>query len=121
MVQAPPPQAPLAVHTFLQKQCDTRRAMIEALEAEITTLNGIHNAVFPHVTSLPSEMLAEIFSYLNNHHPGQRTTSDFSNAMAVCKKWRNVGCGVARFWTRIPLHNPNLLMASLERSRSLPL
>ncbi|KAI0695412.1 hypothetical protein C8T65DRAFT_584324, partial [Cerioporus squamosus] len=121
MVQPPPPKAPQAVQAFIKNQCGTRRAMIEALEAEITALNSIHNILFPYVTTLPPEMLAEVFSYLRNHHLGQRPNPDFSNAMATCKKWREVGCGVARFWTRIPLHNPNLLAASLERSQRLPL
>ena len=112
---------PSAIYWFLHHQRCARQAIIATSATEITAINAVHNALFPLACRLPAEVLAEVFSYLGNHRPGSRSNCDLLNAMSTCKRWRDVGCGIARLWTEIPLYNNTLLAASLQRSHALPL
>ncbi|KAJ8514622.1 hypothetical protein ONZ45_g7859 [Pleurotus djamor] len=102
------------------------REKIEALRADIRTLEGYCNARLLIVSRLPNEVLSIIFEYVAAHELRQshkiKPHARWLPVSQVCRLWRNVAINTPRIWGTIYFHNKlELARLFLERSKSAPL
>lgn len=76
------------------------------------------------ISSLPTELLAEIFLTTFKNHPESLRLDFLFGAMKVSKYWNEVLCGTPYLWTSIVISRKTpskLLLHQLQRSKSLPI
>ncbi|KAJ7450823.1 hypothetical protein FB451DRAFT_1285232 [Mycena latifolia] len=118
-----------AVAALAQEVSSGRRALLSLQPPEILLLQRAlrtrRNSVAP-VFRLPTEVLAPILELcptIEDDSP-QFHTDNFVSGLRlahVCRRWREVAMGSARFWTHIVLSRPRWALEMLHRSRVAPL
>ncbi|TEB37109.1 hypothetical protein FA13DRAFT_1614958, partial [Coprinellus micaceus] len=84
------------------------------LKAEITALQGRHNAA-SLIGRLPPELLSHIFGMLSY------TWTRWIRVTHVCRHWREVALDCTSLWSRITFSHNDFTQAKLARSKRHPL
>jgi hypothetical protein len=95
---------------------------LDALTHQKGRLRALRNTI-PPISSLPSEILALIFSFANQRtepHISLETPTRLSFAQ-VCRIWRTVALGTPSLWVRPMLWWPAFTKLMLTRARALPI
>ncbi|KAJ8514641.1 hypothetical protein ONZ45_g7857 [Pleurotus djamor] len=100
------------------------RRKIEALRADIRTLEGYCNARLLVISRLPSEVLSIIFEYVAilGSPLYSKPYAGWLGVTQVCRLWRDVAINSPRLWNTMYSHSKlDLAKLFLERSKSAPL
>lgn len=94
---------------------------IRRLLSVVSSLNSHRNSL-PPISSLPPEVLAEIFQYCTHrNHTAWEYDKSWPVFSQVCGHWRQIALSTPSLWTDVDLRLPMLTRMMIQRAQSSPL